>query len=234
MATSITYDRHIIVVGKLGSGKSTVGNHIMKSNVFPVKSGVESDTPKALCNTGIINHECSNYEVILIEAPGFCNTRNINNSILEGVKSTIKSYAPNGLNLVLFVRKEGRFTEEEDVIFSSIIDNLRDRIEAISALVITCCENKNPTAREKVVETFRTASTTARYASFMKKGIYTVGFPDLSEMDEQEAIKMENRMKKDEEQLMDLIAQAATKSLREEMQQVEPNWIKIINCFVRN
>ena len=60
----------------------------------------------------------------------------------------------------------------------------------------------------------------------MTKGIYTVGFPKLSEMDEEDIPRMEEKMKKDEETLHELIAGATTKFLKEEIKN-ETLWSKI-------
>ena len=227
MAALIALDRRIIMVGIAGSGKSTVGNHIMNQEVFRVKSDVYNDTIRSQLFTHILSYKDLYYNVVLIEAPGFFNIRNIDSkSILDDIKSSIKSNAPDGLNLVLFVMRAGRFTTEDADTFNFIIDNFGDNIENISALVITCCENKNTAARKNIVQRFCDADITAKYAKYMKMGIYTVGFPDLSEIDQQEATKMKVRIKKDEHQLLDLITQAKFKYLVEEMQE-ESNCSKI-------
>ena len=53
-------------------------------------------------------------------------------------------------------------------------------ISPISALVVTHCEGVEEEAREDLIRGFRTNQHTADIAKVMQKGIYTVGFPDLS------------------------------------------------------
>ena len=132
----------------------------------------------------------------------------------------------DGLNLVLFVIKQGRFTAEEPKTFQFIIDNLKSKIEGASAMIITNCESKNKATRESIVKRFRDSPTTANYAEFMTKGIYTVGFPNLDEMDEDDVPKTKEKMEKDENTLHDLIAAASEKHLKEEIQS-ETLWAKI-------
>lgn len=213
MATSLTSDRHIVMVGATGSGKSTVGNHIMKSKVFPVKSDVESVTIQTTHTTGTINYKDSSYNIVLMEAPGLFNTKiKSDKSVLDDVNLSIKMNCPNGLNLVLFIVKEGCRATEMAKVFQCVKHDLLGTIEDISALVITCCENKSTVARENVVKRIHDSESTNEIAKFMKKGIYTVGFPDLNEVYEEDVSKLEEKMKKDEQKLLQLIAEAEIKS----------------------
>ena len=227
MAASLTYDRHVIVVGKTGCGKSTVANHMMLKEVFDVKTDVDSVTTRTKHCSANLNYKGSNYKLTLIDTVGLFDTHQRGNkSIIEDVKSSITTCAPDGLNLVLFVIKQSRFTAEEAETFQFIIDNLRGKIQGLSAMIITCCENKNKKSRDEIIKKFRESQTTAKYADFMTKGIYTVGFPNESEMDEEDIPRMKEKMKKDEEQLHELIAGATTKCLKEEIRN-ETWWDKI-------
>ena len=116
--------------------------------------------------------------------------------MLDEINFSIKINAPDGLNLVLFVVKEGYRVAEEAEVFQGIKQNLQDNIEEASALVITCCENKSTAAREDIVKKFHSSKSTVKLAEFMKKGIYTVGFPDLYEKDEEDVPNFQEKIKK--------------------------------------
>ena len=228
LVTDTTEERHVVVVGKTGSGKSTVANHMLLGDVFDVKTDVDSVTTRTKHSKVTLSHNGKSYSLTLIDTVGLFDTnKKGNKSVIEEVKSKITNYAPDGLNLVLFVIKQGRFTAEESETFQFIIDNLKSKIEGASAMVITNCESKSKAARESIVKRFRDSPTTANYAEFMTKGIYTVGFPNVAEMDEDDVPKAKEKMKKDENTLHDLIAAASEKHLAEEIIN-EALWDKIM------
>ena len=228
MAVSgVVLDRNIIVLGKTGCGKSTVSNHILHSDVFTVNSDVASVTESAAHATAKMEYGGKTYQITMIDTVGLFDTKNrTNKSIIDEVKGCMKSKAAGGLNLVLFIFKHGRFTAEEEETFQFIINNLKDKIAHVSALIITNCDGKNIQARAKIVEDFKSNDKSAPIAAVMGKGIYTVGFPDLSDMDEDEIPIAQKKITKDEEQLLGLIAKCTTKHLKEDIQD-EGVWSKV-------
>lgn len=212
------YDRHIIIVGKTGVGKSSVANQILDDDSFPVRTDFDSGTTKTAHSDAYLSYKRSTYKITLIDTVGLFDTVvGDNDYIIDDVKECIKANAPNGLNLVLFVVKNDRFTKEEHDTFQFIIDNLRDKIEDVSALVITRCDGMSQNARDDLITKFCESKATAKFAKFMKKGIYTVGFPDLKMMDSARIPALKEAVKKDREQLLDLIAKSSTKFLGDEI-----------------
>ena len=222
MATApadIVHDRHIILVGKTGCGKSTVANNILRGKIFKVQSDVESTKGKSKHTTTSFKHEEIWYKLMVIDSVGLFDTSPRDNElIIDDIKDCIKLNAPNGFNLVLFVIKQGRFTSEESEMFDFLISNLKGKIEDVSALIITHCENKSEKAREDYIETFYKSEATKKYAKMMKRGIYTVGFPQLSELDEEDVPRIKEKMKMDEKKLRDLVVKSTTKFLKEEIE----------------
>ena len=220
MATSPLYDCNVVLVGKSGCGKSTVANHIMSANVFPVRdnhNGAE-DVPKKTQHshktqhsTCTLNCEGISHQLLIIDTAGLsdCDIKQANiKSIMDDTKKCIETNAFQGLNLVLFVTKLECFNEEEAKIMDFIIDNLQDKAASEhSALIITNCENKSKNDREEVVKQFRESDETKKYATFMKKGIYTVGFS-------KEEVSVS--VKQDKEMLRDLVANASSYFTRKE------------------
>ena len=105
-----------------------------------------------------------------------------NSIVLEQLKSYLLTMFPDGVNLVYFVFKANRFTSEERETFDTIIRNFKDDISTVSALIITNCESWSDDERLDYIVKFRKNPDTSDIAAFMQKGIYCVGFPDLSKM----------------------------------------------------
>ena len=222
MATSTTVvqqERHIVVVGKTGCGKSTVANNILDDKVFPVQSNVSSVTGSTVHATAIMTRGGKEYKITMIDTVGLFDTgdNRSNKSIIDEVKKCIKNYAPSGLNLVLFVFKLNRYTPEEEKTFDYIIKNLRGTIDHVSALVITNCDGKSSAARQRIIDDFKASNKTAKIADLMKMGIYTVGFPDLDDLDEEDVSAARSKIERDKEVLIDLIERSTIKHLAEEI-----------------
>ena len=75
-----------------------------------------------------------------------------NNEIFEEMKKFFKDHEADGVNLMLFVFKEGRFYTRRLLISSP--DNTRhfqSQTSSISAMVVTCCDFKTAEDREAIV-----------------------------------------------------------------------------------
>ena len=179
--------RNILVIGKTGAGKSTVANKIIGQNVFTTSGSVESRTSvNSHCDVMVVDERNGNlYAIRMIDTIGFEDTGNedrdktSNEEIIESVKRYFQTYTPEGLHLIIFVYRKGRFTQEEKKVFDFIAEKFEADIKPLSALVITCCDNETDEAREEIISNFREKPLTRRIANLMGKGIYAVGFPDL-------------------------------------------------------
>ena len=198
---------NIVVLGKTGAGKSTVANSIAGTKLFGVRSSVKSVTRNV--HDGMVKFviEDTEYNIKLIDTVGLFDTGAIsNNTIIQQLKEHFQNRVSDGVDLILFVFKEGRFTKEERATFDFIIKKFSDEISEISALVITNCDLKSETAREKIKTEFQSDPTTKPIADFVRKGIFVVGFPNLEEV-EDEGIKacMQEKVERDREKLRSLV-----------------------------
>lgn len=222
--------RNIVVLGKTGAGKSTVANHVAGQNLFEV-----SDSPASV--TMRTNHEeiifrgshGVEYNFKVIDTVGVFDHKKTNAAVIKDIKKYFRDKVQEGLSLILFVFKQGRFTPEEKAAFDFIIGHFKEHISQISALVITNCEQKSPAHRQRIVEEFRTHEQTKEIAQFMKKGIFCVGFPQIDEIDEEMRPSLEKRIKKDDEILHDLVYGCGEMRLTKEL--FEPTiWEKMTTC----
>ena len=106
------------------------------------------------------------------------------------------------MSLVLFVMRRGRLSREEKI-SSEFMMKFLCGVSPISALVLTHCEVEGD--REALLREFRTDQCSADIAKFMQKGIYAVGFPDLSRMKPRMRPVFEEDMAADAETLRDLV-----------------------------
>ena len=133
-----------------------------------------------------------------MDTVGLFDTNSFSNKdIMNDIKNVVQNKLTEGVSLILFVFKQGRFTKEENETFKFIIKNFKNEISEISALIITGCDNEDEEGRKKIVEEFTINPVTKEIASFMGKGIHCVGFPTLTNMKQQIKTIIEEDMKKD-------------------------------------
>ena len=115
-------------------------------------------------------------------------------------------------NLVLFVFKLSRWTTEDQQIYDFIIRQFSDELSSIFAFIFTGCEGMSDKERADCIIDF--IKSKPAMAEFMKKGIHTVGFPDVSMMSPAIQKAFEGIIKDQQEYLRQLIYSC------EEMKQV--------------
>ena len=184
MAGSVVEKKYcnLLIVGKCGAGKTSIANALLEN--FS-KSEIDekvfsSSTKSCLCKTVEYPVE-NNVQVTLkvIDTVGLFDTdsRISNEASIEVMKKFVRNRVPEGISLVIFVMKKGRFTKEEEATFMFIMKKFRREISNISALCITNTELDKDDARQSWIAEFQQDTKTRDVAEFMQKGIYTVGFP---------------------------------------------------------
>lgn len=202
--------RNVVILGKTGAGKSTLANKIICRDGTKVGNELQPVTRRVTNVMETVNIEGKEYAINLIDTIGLRDSSSkSDNEIMKEVKRELSKKAGEGLNLIMFVFKNGRFTREEYRVFKIITDNFTDVIQDFSLLVITHCERKSATAREEIVRQFKEDPLTKKFGAMMKKGIYCVGLPDVKELNEQEIPATMEEMKNDMIPIHKAIAEAA-------------------------
>lgn len=221
--------RNVVILGKTGAGKSSVANAIVGRNEFTVVQSVGSVTKTTGHAEIQANYRGRKYDVKVVDTVGFFDTGVVTNqATIDSIRTYINEYIPEGINLLIFVFREGRFTPEERKTFEYIQEKFGSEISEISALIVTNCENFSENAREKVKKDMKENPVTKDIARFMKKGVYTVGFPDVKEIDPRMRPMFEDKIKQDATEIQNLIFKSQYTQLSRQRLQDDSFWSKCI------
>ena len=217
MAGRIVRNRCVVLVGKTGTGMSTVANHLVGHDPlspdeppFRASGGDTSVTLKVQHETVEFVWENNLYRVTVVDTPGTFQSHRHRSDIFNEIEKYIKQHFLR-IDFILFVCKKSVFTKEEQYSFSVLFSFIRKRlciqdIVPISALVITQCEHDNThAARKQVVQLF--CHNHREIASQMGMGIYPVGFPPVQYMETCVQQIYKQQMVKDRDTLRGLIVQ---------------------------
>ena len=208
--------RNVLILGRIGAGKSTLANklidpaRILEGNSFMPSDCARSITNRktSACTTLLKDQSNQHYILQVINAVGLFDCRSVgisNYMIMKRLSAFIKEKVPNGFNLVLFILRSGRFTEVDEWMFDLLTTGrlFSDELSSISALIITGCESFTEEKRKSIIANY--VRSKPALAKFMKKGIYTVGFPDLDQLLPMPRRAVEEGVKSDQEHLRQLV-----------------------------
>ena len=182
----------ILILGKSGHGKSTIGNRLLnRENFFHINCRT---SPQTCDGSAILKSKSrhKSYKIDVYDHKGYFQYH----WSIERLSSDL----PTKLDLVLFVlRHDSEFISKEEKKLNALMNEWQ--ISRISSLILTHCERLSEEEREKMIKQFRKDHPSV--AELMGKGILAVGFPDSSHI--QPGSPMSQRVENDYAKLRQLI-----------------------------
>ena len=166
------------MVDRSGSGSSLI-NYVIGKNCFQVYS---TATTQHVCRELLINNKLYLCTFIDLEIPHASDIL-FNEPLLK--EQIVGQFNPHQrkclekLNLVIYVCRDGHFTVEDKNTLQVYMNILP---QSISALVVTHCDFLDSAVRIEIVEGLKSDEVIKDIAASMGKGIYTVGFSDLTQL----------------------------------------------------
>ena len=164
-------ERNVVILGKVGAGKKTLGNHIFDKDKFQRESILGAR------NVGFHFEEHMrgdrHFRILTVD------TESLQNSYNKPLPLIQKHF--QAIHLIIFVIANGRYTNESHSSLMQAVKSLPGA-NPFSALVITHCEGITDEERQGIVAEFRSDARTAQIATIIGKEIQTVGFPDITRL----------------------------------------------------
>lgn len=207
--------RFVVVLGKVGCGKSTLINKVLGEDIMPAKRSVYRVTDKITQTIGKKEfYDGKMYELNFIDTIGmgdhveFCEEARFSNpEIIIKIKTALNERFRQGVSLIIVTLRYKSFRKDDKDMFKLLKSHFLPLFWESAVLVITHCEGINDSELKAHIEELRAAEP--EILKFDDR-IVTVGFPDLDSL-KVEVLKQQYKedMKKDVTKLQDHIIKAA-------------------------
>ena len=129
---SVSDRRRIVILGKTGTGKSSLANTIFGEDAFKIYHNLKSGTRECEVETRSVNGR----SVTLVDTPGFFDTDRSEEELKPEIVRCITECAP-GPHAFLIVLKVERFTEQEQEVIHKIQEYFSEEALKYATVVFT-------------------------------------------------------------------------------------------------
>lgn len=140
-------ERRLVVIGRTGSGISSIANSILREKHF--KSNVSMKSVTTVAETAEFIQ--GGKKIIVVNTPGMFNTEISNDEVKAQLKNAIEMMAP-GPHLFLYVFPLGRQTDEEEETIKEMIDVFGNEFLKHTIIVFTDTEYLSGTSIEYYIK----------------------------------------------------------------------------------
>ncbi|KAK7487679.1 hypothetical protein BaRGS_00021098, partial [Batillaria attramentaria] len=102
-------NQRVVLLGKTGAGKSSLGNTLLGREAFLVARGLSSGTEK-----------CLFADAEVTDTPGLCDTHRSDKEVLKEISKSVALVAPGPHVILMVLRCDRRFTEEEYYAYTAL------------------------------------------------------------------------------------------------------------------
>ena len=183
---------NVVILGNVGTGKKTLGNHIVDKEIFQPEGSLGTRKVNTHCEEEVLGDTV--YRILTVD------TESLETGYFDPLQCIRAQFKM--IHLIIFVIANGCYTDESHSSLMHVVRHL-DQGAEFSALVITHCEGITNDHRERIIKDFKSDHRSSKLADFMRKGVYTVGFPESKSP--QLKVIYQNEVKEDEKIIRELV-----------------------------